>query len=258
MLIGNYNVQSKHPGRNIGGGATGLGYHFGQFGKASRGAFTGSEWEGKSGVPDGYRPPYTWIIPIDPGGLSARNNTIGTGSFVGAVAGGKNATATLAGTGALSGTAALIVSLVAALSGSGTISSAALLAYLNLAATLAGEGDADGTLTAIGHALATLEGDGDADATATAKGTLAAAITVTGDLLTSSNIADAILDDPNSVEAGLTVRQALRIIAAAVAGEVSGAETSTITFRNAVADDTSRIIATVSSGNRTAITYDLD
>lgn len=258
MLIGNYNVLSKHPGRDIGGGATGLGYQPGQSKKAGRARFSGEEWEAKSGVPDGYRPPYTWVIPIKPGGLSARNNTVGTGSFVGAIAGGKNGEATLAGTGALNGTAALIVSLVAAISGSGTISNAQAQAFLQLAAALAGEGDLAGAITAIGHAAAILAGVGDADATATAKGTLAAAITVTGDLLTSANIADAILDDVDGVESGLTVRQALRIIAAAVAGEVSGAETATITFRSAVADDTNRIVATVSSGNRTAITYDLD
>lgn len=258
MLIGNYNVLAKNPGRYIGGGATGVGYHYQQFGKYGRGAFTNTVWEEKSGVPDGYRPPYTWVIPIKPGGLSARNNTVGTGSFVGAIAGGKNGEATLAGTGALSGTGALIISMVAAISGSGTISNAQAQAFLQLAAVLAGEGDLAGALTAIGHAAAILTGVGDADATATAKGTLAAAITVTGDLLTSANIADAILDDVDGVESGLTVRQALRIIAAAVAGEVSGAETATITFRSAVADDKDRIVATVSSGNRTAITYDLD
>lgn len=211
-----------------------------------------------AGIPEGYRNQYAWVQPQKAGALASRLQIFGTGAFSGSIAGGKNAEATLTGTGALNGTAALIVSLVAALSGSGTVSSAALLAYLNLAAVLAGEGDAAGTLTAIGHAQALLEGDGDADATATAKGTLAASITVTGDLLTSANIADAILDDVDGVESGLTVRQALRIIAAAVAGEVSGAETATITFRSAVADDKDRIVATVSSGNRTAITYDLD
>lgn len=87
----------------------------------------------------------------------------------------------------------------------------------------------------------------------------ASAITVTGDLLTSANIADVILDDADGVEVGLTVRQALRVIAAAVAGKVSGGGTTTIVFRNALADDTDRITATVDNdGNRTAITLDTD
>ena len=143
MLIGNYSVLSKHPGRDIGGGAIGLGMNRMDFNKSSqaRGVFTGATWEPKSGVPDGYRPPYTWVIPLSAGGLSARNNLSGAGDLVGAVAGGVNGEATLAGAGTLTGTGALIVSLVAALTGSGTISSATAQAFLNLAASLAGAGD---------------------------------------------------------------------------------------------------------------------
>jgi hypothetical protein len=50
----------------------------------------------------------------------------------------------------------------------------------------------------------------------------------------------------------------MRLSAAADAGKLSGAATTTNTIRNAVADDKNRIVATVDSdGNRTAITYDL-
>ena len=60
------------------------------------------------------------------------------------------------------------------------------------------------------------------------------------------------------IEAGLNAEEAMRLIAAATAGKVSGAAGTTVTIRNAVADDKDRIVATVdSSGNRTAITYDL-
>lgn len=60
------------------------------------------------------------------------------------------------------------------------------------------------------------------------------------------------------VEAGLTVKNAMRLSAAADAGKLSGAATSTNTIRNAVADSKDRIVATVDTdGNRTAITYDL-
>jgi hypothetical protein len=68
----------------------------------------------------------------------------------------------------------------------------------------------------------------------------------------SSNLLDAEL-----VENGLNVRNALRLIAAAVAGKLSGAPGATITIRNAVADTKDRISASVdANGNRTAITYD--
>jgi hypothetical protein len=70
--------------------------------------------------------------------------------------------------------------------------------------------------------------------------------------------ADALFDDEN-IEVGMTFRQAMRLIAAAVGGKVSGAATSTVTFRSAVADDVDRIVAEVDgAGNRTAISTALD
>lgn len=78
-------------------------------------------------------------------------------------------------------------------------------------------------------------------------------------LSAAANImADALLDRANAVETGLTFRQALRLIAAAEAGKLSGAATTTIIIRNAIADSKDRITATVdASGNRSAITVDL-
>jgi hypothetical protein len=71
-------------------------------------------------------------------------------------------------------------------------------------------------------------------------------------------IASAVLDLADAVEAGLTMRQALRLAASALAGKISGASGSTVTIRNAVADSKDRIVATVDAdGNRSAITYDV-
>ncbi len=70
----------------------------------------------------------------------------------------------------------------------------------------------------------------------------------------ASDAVDEILDEP--VEGSLTLRQAVRIVLAALAGKASGGGTSTITFRD-VADAKARITATVDgNGNRTAITLD--
>lgn len=72
------------------------------------------------------------------------------------------------------------------------------------------------------------------------------------------SIADAHLDRANGIETGLTPRQAHRLEAAAAAGKISGAATTTVTIRNAVADTKDRLIATVdSSGNRSAVTADV-
>lgn len=74
----------------------------------------------------------------------------------------------------------------------------------------------------------------------------------------ANEIADALLDRANAIETGLTLRQALRLIAAADAAKLSGAATATVVIRNAVADSKDRITATVDAdGNRSAITYDL-
>ena len=73
----------------------------------------------------------------------------------------------------------------------------------------------------------------------------------TGVTLTSAAV-DAILDD--AIEGSLTMRQALRIFLAALAGKSNGGGTATIKFRN-LADDGDRITATVDAGgNRSAIT----
>ena len=91
-----------------------------------------------------------------------------------------------------------------------------------------------------------------------ALGELAASITVTGDALTTANVAAAILDAVNAIESGVTLRQATRLILAATAGKAS-ISGNTVTYRNAVADDTDRIVATTTTdGERTAITYDTE
>jgi hypothetical protein len=74
--------------------------------------------------------------------------------------------------------------------------------------------------------------------------------------LSQDDVTGAVLEA--LIEPDLTLRQALRLIAATTGAKLSGAGTDTETFRNAVADTKDRVIATVdAAGNRTAITYDL-
>lgn len=73
-----------------------------------------------------------------------------------------------------------------------------------------------------------------------------------------NSIADTTLDRADAIEIGLTLRQALRLAVAALAGKLSGAATTTVTIRNAVVDSKDRIVATVDAdGNRSAITTDV-
>ena len=271
-LIGNGHILAKNPMRNLFGPGTTTtltSVHRGSFtGKGALNNFyageatviSGASIANKNGFPTGALHPISWVLPIKAGGMAARRTIYCEGDLTGAIAGGKNAEASIVGVGTLTATGQLIISLQAAITGSGDITGADLKAFLQLAAALSGSGGATAQLTAIGHLASALEGEGTVAGTTvlTALGTLAASINVTGDVLTTGNVANAILDAVNGVEDGLTVRHALRLIAAATAGKISGAATTTITIRNAVVDDKDRIVATVTSdGDRTAITYDL-
>lgn len=78
----------------------------------------------------------------------------------------------------------------------------------------------------------------------------------TGYTLSNAGI-DAVFDRTDGVETGFTLRQVLRLMSAALAGELAGAATTTITIRN-ITDVKTRITATVDSdGNRSALTYDV-
>ena len=282
MLIGNYQVYSKHPGREF-GGAVGLMRTDYRKSSPARARFTGmAGWEPKSGVPDGVRPPYTWVLPLKDGGLSSRNIITGTGTLSASGALGRNMLAALAGSGELSATGALIVSALADLTGSGTISAADLLAVLQAAADLTGSGSLAADVGALGWMLGDLAGSGSLSAPPYATGTLAADIQPFTELspqALASAVWDAVAADSNAtgsmgekvndagsasnpwtevIEGNYTASELLRIMAAALAGELSGAATSTITITG-IDGTTHRIVATVDAdGNRTAVTLDPD
>lgn len=207
-------------------------------------------------IPYGYLHPGAWVLPAERGGMSG----VGAARIVfdadaaGALGVNIEATATLVIT--TDATGQLIVS------GSGTA-----------AFIITTTGNVNAALLGSGTALLTITTNGDAGALANADGTAMIAITASltpyaighmqgiaaaGTELSPDSLAQSLLD-LQDVETGLTVREALRLIAAATAGEVSGAATSTVTIRNAVADTKNRIVATVDGdGNRSAVTYDLD
>lgn len=280
-LLGNYSVLSKNPGRSIGGGAIGLGNNRSDWSKSSqaRGRYSNDSAEPKSGVPDGYRHPYCWVIPQTAGALASRNVIEGVGALTASGAMGVNGEAALTGTGSLSATGALIVSAVAALTGTGSLS-ANLVGVLDAVAALTGTGSLAGAMTAYGALSAALAGVGALSAPGYGIGNMAADISPFTEL-SPENLASAVwsaiaadnndvgtmgekLNDAGSgsnpwtevIENSYTAAELLRIIAAALAGELSGAATTTITIKG-VDGTTDRIIATVDSdGNRSALTLD--
>lgn len=66
-----------------------------------------------------------------------------------------------------------------------------------------------------------------------------------------------ILTDANGVETGVTVQQALRLMAAVLGGKLSGAGTGTEVFRSVIDSKNRMTVLTDSSGNRTSVTLDL-
>jgi len=259
--------------------AQNIGYLTGQ----QRNIFMGdADIDPKSSIPDGTRHPVAWQMPQKAGGLSCRNNVYGSGTLVASALAVKLAEADLTGTGELDAIGGLVVQLLADLIGSGEISDADLKAFLQAVASLTGSGVAAGTRTGIGALISALTGDGTAEtSTATGTGELDADLVVTGTGLTTGNVGAAVwaalaaannvtgtmgekLNDAGSgsnpwtevIESGFTAAEILRILAAVLAGKVSGAGLGTETFVG-IDGTTDRVVSTVdSNGNRTSVTLD--
>lgn len=268
MLWGNYSVLNKGPGRWLGGTSTA---HASGVGSAQ--VKTRANW-GKTGalrnfaiteystdayelasMPGGYGA-RGWLMPVTAGGLSAHYTARGVADFSGSIAEGRNLAATFSGVADFTATGALVVS------GTGTFAGVAafegnVIAALAASGTFAGVAAFDGTVLATGYALGSFAGVASFTAIRYATGSISGSFSppVT---LEAQGFSSYLLDQED-IEAGMTLRQALRLVAAATAGKISGGGTATVTIRNAVADGADRIIASVDTdGNRTAITYDLD
>jgi hypothetical protein len=72
-----------------------------------------------------------------------------------------------------------------------------------------------------------------------------------------NSTADALLDRANAIESSVTLRQAARLFVSALGGKTTGSGTSTLTFRD-TNDTKDVIVCTISSGNRTACTLNLN
>jgi hypothetical protein len=253
-LLQNQTINAQYPRRLMGGVN---GRERAMFGRAERrNVFFAEGWSQKSGVPSGHLAPSSWTLPQKPGGMSSHNSAAGVATATGSIAAGRNIAGAASGAATASATGQLVVSGVGSAAGVATVSGN-VTAALGAIGAAAGSATATGALTAKGNIAGASAGVATASAiryaTGALSGSIAPAITL------EASAFSAYLLDEEDVETGMTLRQALRLIAAATAGKVSGAGTSTITIRNAVADGANRIVATVdSNGNRTAISYTLD
>ena len=88
-------------------------------------------------------------------------------------------------------------------------------------------------------------------------GTANAAGQTAGQILSSAEIAAAVLDDADGIETGVTPRQSLRAMAAMLCGKTSGAGTGTETFPGIDSATPRVVVTTTPQGNRPAVTLSL-
>lgn len=262
MLIGNYTVRNKSPGRFFAGGST-ASTNEGQVrsnysGTAMRAAHyqSGASTANKRwGKPTGGYESLSWMLPYTQGDMVSYQAARGEATATATIRDGRPIAGSSAGVATATATGQLVVSGAGTSAGVATVSGSIYAAILGAGST-AGIGAASGGVTAKGWISGSAAGTSTPEATISATGQLIGSIVPAVDLEAESF--SAYLLDEEDVETGLTLRQALRLIAAATAGKVSGASGSTITIRNAYSDSKDRIVATVdSNGNRTGITYDL-
>lgn len=253
-LLQNQTINAQYPRRLNSGVNAGERAMFGRGDR--RNVFAGAAgWSNKSGIPSGNLAPSSWVLPLKPGGLSSHNSAEGVAVFTGNLAEGRNVSGAFTGSASFSAVGQLVVSGQGSFSGVASFSGS-IVATRAAAGAFAGVAAFSGAVTAKGNVSGSFAGSASFTATRYGTGSLsgsfAPAVTLEAQGFSS------YLLDTEEVETNLTLRQALRLVAAAVGGKVSGGGTTTITFANAVADDVDRIVATVdSNGNRTAITYDL-
>lgn len=195
-----------------------------------------------------------WWLSPKAGGLVC-NLLNGSGSLsITSLSMGRALASALTGSGTISAAnLALIVQLAGSLAGSGTISTATLQAISGLSAALSGSGDISAAaLSLIISIEADLSGSGTLSANLKGLLSMMADITVTGTGLSTANVGEAVW--ARIIDAGFSAEDVMRIIAAAVAGKVSGGPGSPV-FRN-LGDDQDVIEGVAdSSGNRTSAVY---
>jgi hypothetical protein len=234
----------------------------------------------KASRPSGMTHPYTWSMARTAGAMAARYQINGSATYTASGALGRNITVvgTITGVATFTGLGALVVSGAATISGLATVTSNAFAA-LAAATTITGTGglaeagaiqlengdyllledgdnlilSAGATLTALGWGVTSITGVATVAGTRYATGTLEASITPFTELSPQS-LASAVWAE--LLESGYSAGDIMRVMSAALAGEVSGAGTATVTIRD-IADAKDRIVASVDgTGNRTAVTLD--
>jgi hypothetical protein len=162
-LLGNYSVILKNPATFIGGTqVSNCRNAFGEIGQLRQRYYpeTTDGLPQTTGLAQGYRPHYSWLIPYEAGALTS-TNVNGEGEITNALGqNGYPVTSTLAGVGTISNAAgALIVEMVATIAGLGGLT-ASVIGQIQASATLAGTGTVTAAQSALAGMVAALTGTG--------------------------------------------------------------------------------------------------
>lgn len=192
MLLGNYSLANKNPGREFGQDIAGNLRKASTFQIKFLTEDRATDYSPYSGLPYGYSNPSAFVLPQKAGAISSRitsegdlSNALGQNGLA--------AVATLTGAGTISDAAGgLIVEMLAALAGSGSLT-ASIVGQLEAIATLAGTGDITAAQSALAGMVASLIGTGTISvADEVALGEMAAHIYVNESQATTDQIVAAV------------------------------------------------------------------
>lgn len=195
-LLGNYSVILKNPATFIGGTqVSNCRNAFGETGQLRQRYYpeTTDGLPQTTGLAQGYRPHYSWLIPYEAGALTT-TNILGEGEVTNALGqNGYPVTSTIAGVGTITDAAAgLIVEMVATIAGLGGLTGS-VIGQLQASATIAGAGTVTAAQSALAGMVATLTGTGLlSDAQQEALGNMTADIYVNQSEATVQQIVDAV------------------------------------------------------------------
>ena len=251
-ILGNYSVIHKSPGRFMSGAANVVNRaSFSKSGMLRNRFYSLANF---SAIPNGYVHPYSWSMAQESGGMASYMLINASVSNSSNLAGGINVNAAITGNIEITtASLGLIVQLVAAILGNGSLNAPTIAGVLTGSSSLSASGNLNTPLLgAIQDAVASIIASG-----AISEAQLQAIASISADILPYTELSPQGLASAvwgTNVENGMNTLESLKIMLSALAGQLSGAGTTTISIRD-INNTIDRIVATVdANGNRSSVT----
>lgn len=268
MLIGNYSVFNKCPGKfragtstcdrsayNLPGMSRNMFYGDMSVMPTAANVLVSTHLLVTYGIPTGSVPPYSWIIPQVAGGMVIRTNGSSSISFT--LIPQQPTRADFTGSGSLTAEASLLISMLCAMSASGSLT-ASITGNGNATLAMTGSGVLAADITAFGNMIIDLIGSGILSADVTASADMTIDITVTGTGLSTANVGNAVWSE--LLEGNYTAKQCMELLTAIAAGKTTivdlGGGSATVTFRD-INDTVDRVEAEMLNSERITVTKNL-